>query len=216
MRIGFWPATTGTKLMSSVLVGVLGLLRLVLVVLLLVVFLRAGRCCRIGRRGAVLRDHPPVERDLVAGDLRRIDAHGEWHVFLIALRFEHVLAQPGERQVVGCRLAGRSGVVHQLDDVLDFLLLSVVPFLVVFVLREQADRRRQDDRHQKREHATPLFHKALSPKLTQHQRSIIGVASGPSQTVLPPALHPALHVFALCYHRRFSRVRDGHGPHRWS
>src|SRR5262249_44067695 len=108
--------------------------------------------------------------------------------------------------VIGGGLSPR-GVVHQLDDVLDFLLLRVVPLLVVFVLREQADRRREGDRHEKREHATPLFHKALSPNtlIPSVEQPIIGVASGPSQTLLRTALHAALHVLALCYHRRFPR-----------
>src|SRR6185312_1549881 len=51
------------------------------------------------------------------------------------------------------------------------------------------------------------FIRPCLPNSNHHEQPIIGVASGPSQTLLPPALHRALHVLALCYHRRFSPVR---------
>ncbi len=56
-------------------------------------------------------------------------------------------------------LSGRH-LVHDFDDVLDFLLLGLVLLLVVFALGKERQRRREHHEDENREHAAPLFHKA--------------------------------------------------------
>src|SRR5262249_29904688 len=50
--------------------------------------------------------------------------------------------------------------------------------------------------------------KPQSPKMSVFlEQPIIGVVSGASQTLLSVALQAAAHDFALCYHRRFPRMK---------
>ncbi len=69
------------------------------------------------RRGAAsFDDDAPVERQLPACDLRRVDSDRERHVLLVALGLQQVLAHPRQRQIVRRRLTGRHVVDHLVDE----------------------------------------------------------------------------------------------------
>ena len=67
------------------------------------------------------------------------------------------------RHVVARGLA-RGDIVHDLDDVLSFLLLRLFLLLVVLVLGRETDRPRQTDGRPDRDEPAPLSHNGNSPE----------------------------------------------------